>query len=75
MSLNAFTVLRDLIAPPAPLQAGEVTATADGVATVALTGGGITNARGNVAVGTYVMVRDGVIEATRDPLPVYLLEV
>lgn len=75
MSLNAFTVLRDLLAPPAPLMAGEVTSISDGVATVALAGGGITTARGNVPVGAYVMVRDGVIEATRDPLPVYFLEV
>ena len=75
MSLNAFTVLRDLITPPALLQAGEVTSISDGVAMVALAGGGFTTARGNVTVGTYVMVRDGVIEATRDPLPVFYLEV
>ena len=75
MSLNAFTVLRDLLAPPALLQAGVVLSISDGVATVELAGGGITTARGNVAAGAYVMVRDGVIEATRDPLPVYFLEV
>ena len=50
--------------PTTPLQVGEVTAVAGGVATVQTPGGGHLTARGAATVGQRVFVRDGVIEGT-----------
>lgn len=48
--------------PDRPLEVGDVTAVAAGVATVTLPGGGLLQARGVATVGQRVWVRDGVIE-------------
>ena len=45
-----------------PLEVGEVTAIAGGVATVTLPGGGVIQARGTATVGQRVFVRNGAIE-------------
>lgn len=71
---NPFRVLLDLL-PQTPLQVGDVTAIADGVATIELPGGGVTNARGDAQVGDRVFFRDGVVEGVAPALPVVFLEV
>lgn len=59
--LNLYRQFMDLI-PDRPLEVGDVTAVAAGVATVTLPGGGLLQARGEATVGQRVWVRDGVIE-------------
>ncbi|MDA8446391.1 hypothetical protein [Paracidovorax valerianellae] len=58
---NAYREFMDLM-PPRPLQVGQVTAVVAGVATVAMPGGRVLQARGEVQAGQRVFVRDGVIE-------------
>ncbi len=58
---NAYTQLKALFAP-ARVQVGEVSAYADGVATVNLPGGGQLRARGQSSVGARVFVQAGVIQ-------------
>ncbi|WCM88513.1 hypothetical protein [Acidovorax sp. NCPPB 3576] len=65
---NAYREFLDLM-PPRPLQVGEVTAVVAGVATVAMPGGGVLQARGDVQAGQRVFVRDGVIEGPAPSLP------
>lgn len=69
MSDNAFAQWRALFAA-GPLQAGEVTAYASGVATIELPGGGILRALGEATVGQHVYVRDGAIVGPAPDLPV-----
>lgn len=71
---NLFRQFLNLIPDPA-LQVGDVTAVADGIATVALPGGGTIQARGAATVGQAVFVRGGVIEGPAPSLPVVLIEV
>ena len=48
--------------PDQPLEVGEITSIAGGVALITLPGGGVLQARGEGAVGQRVFVRAGVIE-------------
>ena len=61
MSTNFFTRLIRLL-PQRPLQVGDVVAVDNGVATIELPGGGLVQARGDVAVSDRVFFRDGVVE-------------
>ena len=54
--------------PARPLLVGDVIATAAGVATIELPGGGTIQARGAAAVGQRVFVRDGAIEGAASTL-------
>ena len=58
---NAYREFMALM-PDQPLEVGEVTAIAGGVATVTLPGGGVVQARGTATVGQRVFVRNGAIE-------------
>lgn len=58
---NIYRQFLDLL-PKLPLEVGDVTAIAAGVATITLPGGGLIQARGEATVGQRVFVRDGVIE-------------
>lgn len=69
MSSNYFEQWRELFAQ-GPLQVGEVTAWADGAATIQLPGGGILRALGEATVGQNVYVRDGTIVGPAPDLPV-----
>ena len=69
---NLYRKFRELI-PDAPLLVGTVVATAP--VRVELPDGSQIAARGEVAVGQVVFVRDGVIEGTAPTLPVELIEV
>lgn len=59
--MNLFKEFLDLL-PPRPLEVGTVQSTHNGVANIALPGGGQLQARGEVTAGQRVFVRDGVIE-------------
>ena len=59
---------KELLAP-GRVQLGEVTAYAEGMATVDLPGGGQLRARGQASVGTKVFVQDGVIQGPAPDLP------
>lgn len=74
MSRNLFKQLVDLLPNP-PLQIGTVEAVIDGVAMLELPGGGITQARGDVAPGDVVFFRDGVIEGPAPTLSIEVIEV
>lgn len=74
MASNPYKQLLDLL-PERPLQIGTVTAIADGVATVALLGGGTLRARGAASVTDRVFVRDGAIEGPAPSLPMEAIEV
>lgn len=71
---NVYRDFIDLL-PPRPLQVGTVQAVATGVATIALPGGGIIQARGQATVGQRVFVRDGLIEGTAPDLPIVVIAV
>ena len=58
---NAYREFMALM-PDQPLEVGEVTAIAGGVATVTLPGGGRLQVRGETTVGARVFVRDGAID-------------
>ena len=59
--MNLFKEFLDLL-PPRPLEVGTVQSTYNGVANIALPGGGQLQARGDATQGQRVFVRDGVIE-------------
>ena len=65
---NAYRQFLDLL-PQRPLVVGEVTAAGAGVSTVTLPGGAVIHARGQVTVGQWVFVRDGVIEGPAPSVP------
>lgn len=71
---NAFA---DLIAvlPQERRHVGEVIAIENGVATIELPGGGILRARGTAAVGNFVFVRGGAIEAVTQAFSVVPIEI
>jgi hypothetical protein len=71
---NLFRQFLNLLPDPA-LQVGDVTSVVDGIATVALPGGGTIQARGTATVGQAVFVRGGVIEGPAPSLTVVLIEV
>ena len=71
---NLYDQFRQLIPDP-PLQAGTVVSVGNGVATVALPGGGLIRARGNATVGQTVFVRDEVIEGIAPSLPLELIDI
>ena len=60
------------IVGPGPLQIGEVTAYADGIATVTLPGGGQARARGETQLGAKVFIQDGKVIGPAPDLPVYV---
>ena len=64
---NAYREFMALM-PDQPLEVGEVTAIAGGVATVTLPGGGVIQARGTALVGQRVFVRGGAIEGEASTL-------
>lgn len=64
---NAYREFMALM-PDQPLEVGDVTAIAGGVATVTLPGGGVIHARGEATVGQRVFVRAGVIEGVAPTL-------
>ncbi len=66
---NLYIQLKELLAP-GRVQVGEVTAYADGMATVDLPGGGQLRARGQASVGTKVFVQDGVIQGPAPDLAI-----
>jgi hypothetical protein len=72
--VNPYARLLNLL-PQRPLLVGQVTAFADGVATIELPGGGISTARGDTTVGARVFFRDGAIEGPAPDLPVEVIEV
>ena len=74
MSDNLFRAFLDLIPDPA-LQVGTVTASADGIVTVELPGGGALKARGSAAPGARVFVRGGLVEGPAPALPVEIIEI
>lgn len=71
---NVYRDFIDLL-PPRPLQVGTVQSVSTGVATIALPGGGIIQARGQATVGQRVFVRDGLIEGTAPDLPIVVIAV
>ena len=71
---NLFKAFLDLL-PSRPLQVGVVSSIADGVATIALPGGGVVQARGDAVEGKRVFVRDGLIEGPAPELPFFAVEV
>lgn len=64
---NAYREFMALM-PDQPLEVGEITAIAAGVALVTLPGGGVIQARGDGTVGQRVFVRAGVIEGAAPTL-------
>lgn len=71
---NFYKRFREL-SPEPPLQVGEVVAYSDGVATIELPGGALTQARGLVTVGDIVFFSNAVIQGPAPTLPVELIEV
>ena len=71
---NVFAKFREMMAP-GRVQVAQVTAYADGVATLTLPGGGQVRARGKANVGGKVFVQDGVIQGPAPSLPVVVDEV
>jgi hypothetical protein len=74
MFKNPYALLRDLL-PDAPLQVGEVVDVENGVATIAVPGGGRVQARGEATVGDRVFFRDGAIEGAAPSLPLVIIEI
>lgn len=64
---NAYREFMALM-PDQPLEVGEITAIAAGVALITLPGGGVIQARGEGTVGQRVFVRAGVIEGAAPTL-------
>jgi hypothetical protein len=71
---NPFKRLKALLPDP-PLQVGEVLSFSDGVATIEVPGGGISQARGDTTVGAKVFFRDALIEGPAPNLPVEVIEI
>jgi hypothetical protein len=71
---NPYRMLLDLL-PDEPLLVGEVTSISDGVATIELPGGGVTQARGDATVGQNVYFRGGAIESVAPALTIEVIEV
>lgn len=64
---NAYREFMALM-PDQPLEVGEITSIAGGVAIVTLPGGGVIQARGTATVGQRVFVRNGAIEGEASTL-------
>lgn len=73
MSANPYTRLLALL-PQYPLQVGDVIEFSDGVATIELPGGGISQARGTTTIGARVFFRDGLIEGPAPDLPIEIID-
>lgn len=71
---NPYKLLKSILPDP-PLLVGQVTAYANGTATVLLPDGGTLLARGEAAVNDRVFVRNGAIEGLAPLLPVEIIEV
>ena len=74
MSFNPYKRLRDLFPSPR-LQVGTVVAVGTDAVTIELPDGARSRARGEVAVGDRVYVRDGVIEGPAPDLTIIEIEV
>lgn len=74
MSTNPYNRLIALL-PKRPLLVGTVQSISNGVAKIAMPGGGYESARGSASVGQRVYFRDGNIEGQAPVLPVELIEV
>ena len=64
---NAYREFMALM-PDQPLEVGEITSIAGGVAIITLPGGGVIQARGTATVGQRVFVRNGAIEGEASTL-------
>ena len=73
MAFNPFKQLLTLL-PGRPLQIGDVVAVEDGVATIAMPGGILATARGDVPVGQRVFFRDGAIEGPAPDLTIEIID-
>lgn len=71
---NAYKIFKSLLPDP-PLLVGEVTAFADGTATIELPDGGTITALGEAAIGDKVFVRNGAIEGPAPNLSVEIIDV
>lgn len=71
---NLFSDWRALFAQ-GPLQVGQCTAYADGVATIELRSGGTLRALGEAATGQNYWIRDGAIIGPAPDLPIDISEV
>lgn len=67
--------LFEQVLPKRPLQVGDVVASDGVICTVELPGGGQLRARGDIAVGEMVFVRDGVIEGQAPNLPLIAIQI
>lgn len=74
MATNLFKALVALL-PSSPLQVGTVVAYSNGVATIEVAGGGITQARGQASVDDIVFFRDSVIEGPAPDLTLEIIDV
>jgi hypothetical protein len=74
MFKNPYNLLRDLLPEPA-LQVGTVLSITSGLAVIEQPGGGISQARGEAAVGDKVFFRNGVIESLAPNLPIDIIEI
>ena len=74
MSTNPYKLLRDLLPSP-PLLVGTVLSASNGVCTIELPGGGVTQARGEAQIGSNVFFRDSVIEGAAPTLTVELIDI
>lgn len=72
--MNPYKRLINLL-PGRPLLIGEVIFYADGVATIQMVDGGVTQARGDANVGDKVFFREGAIEGPAPALPEEIIEV
>jgi len=73
-TFNPWKALQALVAGP-PLQVGTVVSVDSGVATIALPGGGVVQARGSGTAGQRVFFRDGSIEGEAPNLPIEVIEI
>jgi hypothetical protein len=71
---NPYKRLLEIL-PQRPLQVGTVSASAAGVVTITLPGGGVIKARGDQSVGVKVFVRDGAVEGVAPSLTFVTAEV
>lgn len=75
MSTNPYVIFKKLI-PQSPLQIGTIVSVLNGVATIAVLGGGFDTARTTtLGVSAKVFYRDGVVEGPAPDLTLELIEI
>lgn len=72
--MNPYKRLLGLL-PGRPLLVGTVTLFEDGVATLEMAGGGVSQARGQATLGQKYFFRDGAIEGPAPDLPEDIVEI